>query len=341
MHSFLAKTAAFVVSISVSHCAAEIRPLDPGSDAGTATLNADEFCEAFVHTAAETAATCIGGDAIYWRAVQEYHCDQQLKCFEVSTHWPFDAEAAMACLAEIRKTPCHAFGGIGFDTRLAVCNRVFRIPAGRTCSRYFDVCEAGFYCLGEPDAKCIAANAIVEAGGACSGSIACSAPGGCVRGVCTGQPSVGDPCEVVTQCPPAAYCAVDVCEPFRLENESCERTSFSDNCSPGGLECMARSGMCERLGRLGDRCEDSNGCIGTPCVNGRCELARLPGEPCEDNSSECIAGSDCRDGICVERGKGIGQECLDHSDCARRLECDNGRCRHLLSPGDVYSCQQN
>jgi hypothetical protein len=153
----------------------------------------------------------------------------------------------------------------------------------------------------------------------CETGLACVPPGGVVG---TGEPNhcavpggIGEPC---VGCEPGLVCRYEMgsrlCGIQRSEGEPCGFDGGNvgyatplGECGPG-LDCMFPSFSCEVVPDVpADRQAPGESCIisgptvmtcgaGTECINGRCEVPRRAGEPCEEDS-ECAAYT-CVDNVC-------------------------------------------
>jgi hypothetical protein len=168
-------------------------------------------------------------------------------------------------------------------------------------------------------AECFIGDYECEEGLTCSGVAGttqhCAVPGG-----------AGDPC--AGDCEPGLVCrygmGTPVCGIQRSEEEMCGVDNGSvgyatplGECGPG-LNCSYPEFRCEPIPDIpADRRAPGESCVrsgsidmtcgvGTDCINGRCEVRRRAGEPCEADS-EC-ATSACDGNVCSDALHNLGCE---------------------------------
>ncbi len=230
----------------------------------------------------------------------------------------YDAEAASACLAEIRVADACTFALFG-EARAPSCELVF---VGLVEDGGF--CTTNDECAG--DARC------VEEGDACFGT--CVSNLGCGDVTCTQDEYCADaPDSFEVQCYPKLE-EGDACEArsdctLESENVECLTDAFGDD------------GVCTAYGTLGvgDYCDyESDFCgAGLECDTDTVECVAIErevgsflraGEECSYESLPCEVGTACVDLDLAAGGigrcgavKGRGGECLSPLECGAGLTC--------------------
>jgi hypothetical protein len=126
-----------------------------------------------------------------------------------------------------------------------------------------------------------------RSGGACAEGLYCGTESKCIR-----EPGPGEACGV-SNTGQGGYCD---------STSHCRDWNNAD-----------QLGTCFILGGPGDECESSGefltslgcephlrcACVDNDCTSARCALMKEEGESCGDPTTECVKGTECRDGVCV------------------------------------------
>ncbi len=125
----------------------------------------------------------------------------------------------------------------------------------------------------------------------------------CENGSCT-KPGL---CWSDSDCPEEQFCDYSLYDPMctdpKPDGSSCE---YDDDCLSGWC---SPSDTCKIRPTLGEPCQYWECTLDSYCLNGTCELRKMPGAACDEtflNDAECLVPSICRNGKCET----ISLECV-------------------------------
>jgi hypothetical protein len=166
------------------------------------------------------------------------------------------------------------------------------LPAGSACTAVAQ-CEAGYVCRSDADGV-RTCQLLFEIGETCAASWECregycdADTGQCTVGAAVGMPCAEDGWGHLRSCAQSAICE------DRTEPALC-------TARVGATEiCWLRSGVVDYRGNCSGELQCL--CSDADCSERRCRFERRAGEACDDAQSACMAGTDCRAGVCEPTG---------------------------------------
>lgn len=239
----------------------------------------------------------------------------------------FNAEAGNHCLDKLNTMSCEeVYQALYADYSVIKKECVLSVTGSKKlnepCSQFID-CAPGFNCVGAHDGSC---GVCRNNGGICEDGSQCKEGKYCdENGVCQNQKKEAQSCFSDETCSKPLFCLDGTCQQGMDINQACD--TGAKPCRDG-LICMPMqdfNSVCiiPPFGRLeGQNCDG----IFSVCGNklrcdydqGICVLRILDGLSCQD-SSECLLGSWCDQGICSRQQS-------NHSACTGDAACESQRC---------------
>lgn len=272
----------------------------PGSSAA-----AIDFCHSMVDelVAAITRCSDVNPD-LAWRDTFTGLCDEVDGMLAAGT-LTYDRASRADCLTLLSQLAC-----IGTGPPESCTNAIAgRLPTGSECSLLgiglFSECAPGNYCGYAGNACGGTCRPYLQPGGSCAytdagGFPQCASGSSCQSGLCVPDAGWGQPClgSIAGGCGDGLYCNLG----------TCHKRKTSGTCGYGG-ECAA--------GYI---------CAG-PAYAKACTKAKLPGDSCTQNQSECYGLSFCGgNGKCSRTGVAENQPCGnlhgEYIQCGTDLYCD-------------------